>query len=436
MIIDSRSRTGLSRTMSGNKYRPARNTGLISCLILIFLLSASTVPVYGKTTLTVGTWLTPDSWAQYDPQMNAMKEALPHIELDVFRIAAHSDYAAHLTLLAATGDLPDILQVPPEQVAPLVNAGILLDLRPFMNADSGFATTNWLPGMLDAVTYQRIVFGVPAFVNTYAYAYNADILMQRGVHAPAAGSWISWDQIRDIARKTTYDNSGDGVVDIWGYFQGFTFDSVLPLLFQAGGRLYDERMLIRLNTPEMNEAMNWFLELIHVYKVHPPLGASITQFNQGKIASARLGSTQALAIAANKTPVRVTAGGFYRERSEVAYVTSFAMTTSVRNKEAAWEFLKWLTTAKSQWYVAERGRVPIRRDVAIHQLPDAWMRDFLYGFIFSLEHGQSYPYHLYSDVITRTFKEDIKPVFQGSRPAQAALMQMEEKLNALIREQQ
>ena len=138
-------------------------------------LLAALVSKPGQTTLTVGTWLTLDGWeSTYGPQMDLFEKTNPDVELDVMTIAGHSEYAAKIAVLAATGEITDVLQLPSEQVAPLVAGGILEDLEPWINRKTGRGLE---PAI--AARYKGIMFGMPGFVVNYTYAYNKDILAER-----------------------------------------------------------------------------------------------------------------------------------------------------------------------------------------------------------------------------------------------------------------
>lgn len=398
----------------------------------VFVIALALAPHASAAVLKVGTWVTPAQWHElYGDQMEAMQRALPHIELDVIQIAAHGEYAGKILLLAATGDLPDILHVPPEQAAPLAGAlGVFENLEPWMARDPDFDVSAWLPPAREAITFQGVTFGIPAYVVNYAYAYNTEILAERGVEPPAPTEWPTWDQVRDIGRRATHDLDGDGVTDIWGYYHGLAFDFVLPLLYQMGGEIYDEEMRIRLDTPEMREAVNWLVDIVHNDRIHPPANSGIGRngFYDQRIATMRFGSWEMNNVRNAGVPMAVSAGAQNRVKGEVAYVTTLGMTAGSRQKEAAWEFLKWITTVESQNYVVRRGRVPIRHDVEIPR--DSG--DLLNGLILALSHARTYPYHIESDIITRMFNQSMNAVWLGNQPAETVLPELERSINAYL----
>lgn len=409
--------------MTTNKHR-----SLVILLSLVVLLCGliGTGCAATKTKLTVGTWLTPDSWFSQYKEMAVFMEQNPDIELDVINIAAHGEYAAKILVLAATGTIPDVLMVPPEQVAPIVNAGILENLQPWMAKDTTLDTREWLPGGLSAMQYGGIMFGMPAFVVNYTYAYNRDILNERGVVPPAPDSWVTWNQIKEIGKKTSVDTNGDGEMDIWGFFHGYSYTELIPLLYQAGGYIFDDNMLLNLDQPAMYEGVNWLLDLIDA-QIH---GGTRTDFYQSKVATMRMGSWEMSNILNAQTPIAVASGIQNKTKGEVSYVTSYTITSQSKNKDVAWRFLKFLTSREAQQFVVERGRVPIRRDVRIPETT----RAILTGLINSLGTALGYPYHVESDYIQSAVNNGMARVWTREVTPEAAIPEVQRTVNAYLLE--
>lgn len=405
--------------------RNRRLVTLSGFLLLVFVFACA---AQAKTTLSVGTWVTLDDWERtYGSQMDLFKRTNLDIELDVMTIAAHTEYAAKIAVLAATGDITDVLQLPSEQVAPLVAGGILENLDPWISRDKSLDTRAWIPGAVNAVRYAGIMFGMPGFVVNYTYAYNKDVLAERGVVPPGADRWVTWDEIRDIGKRTTVDMDGDGEPDIWGYFHGTSYTEMIPLIYQAGWHMFDKDDLLDIDAPPVYKGMNWLLALMRE-RVH---GGNRTLFYQGKVSTMRLGSWEMNNIMNAQTPIGVTSGIQDATKGEVAYVTSFAMTANSRRKDTAWRYLKYLTSRESQDFVAARGRVPIRRDVAF----PLEMKETLTGLMNSLGYAEPYPYHIHSNYIQSAFNAGIAPVWQGRATPEAAVPEVQRTINAYLRQQ-
>lgn len=414
--------TGKGKVRTLMSFSPIRR--LLVLTAAFFLLVG--FPASAKTTLTLGTWLSPDEFGRlYGNQFAVFTNANPGVDVEVMTIADHGEFAAKIAVLAATGDLPDILQVPPEQVAPIVTVGACEDLEPWITR-TGLDRRAWLPGAIEAARFGGITFGMPAYVVNYTYAYNRDILNERGIVPPNADDWITWDQIRDIARKTTLDVDGDGQNEVMGYIQGFAFNYFLPAIFQAGGNFYNDKMLIEVDTPPVYEAINWLLTMTYEDGTHQATGRS--GFFTGKIASARFGSWQMPSALAQNTPLGVTSGIQHHEKSDVAYVTTWVMTSGSKNKETVWKLLSALASRESQVHVAARGEVPMRRDVSLPQNTREWHM----GFLNSLTTSKPFPYHVQSGYIMSEFDKAMDPVWKREVTAESVLKDWERSMNARL----
>lgn len=381
-----------------------------------------------KTKLTIGTFEPPDVWKQaYGNQMDEFLKNNPDIELDVVLIAGHGEYASKIAVLAATGSLPDILKIPPEQVAPIVAGGILEDLRGWFNRDRSADTRAWLPGALNAMTFQGQMFGVPAYVVNYAFGYNRDILTQRGLITPGPNDFVSWGQIGDIARKATQDTNGDGTPEIWGYHHGNSYTEIIPLILQAGGRIFDEKGLLAIDAPPTYEGLNWLLELMNL-RLH---GGDSVQFREGKVATRRVGSWEMKYLIQAKAPIAIAGGIEHKVRTDVAYVTSFAMTKSSTNKDAAWRFLKYVTSKEGQTYIPANGLVPMRRDVPLASPYNA----MLAGFLNALAYATPYPYHVQSNYIQSAFNTGMQPLWRRENVPNAVVPEVQRTINAYLLQQ-
>lgn len=399
----------------------------VGLVLLVLVLTASAL---GKETVTVGTWITRDSveWQQtYGPQLQYFEANNPDIGIDVVTIAGFGEYAAKISVLAATGDITDMLQIPVEQASPLVVRGILEDLDPWITRDTSLDTRAWTPSAAKAVRYAGIMFGMPGYVVNYTYAFNKDILAERGVVPPGADTWITWEQIGDIGKRTTVDVDGDGQPDVWGYYHGTSYTEMIPLIYQSGGRMFNDDGFLDIDAPSTYKGMNWLFELIR-QGVH---GGSRSLFYQGNVSTIRLGSWEMNNIMAAQTPIGVCSGIQNVTKNEVAYVTSFGITTNSKKKESAWRYAKYLTSREAQNFVAATPKVPMRRDVTI----PTGVRPILTGLMNSLGYAEPYPYHIHSDYIQGTFNSMTAPIWTGATTPEAVVPEVQRTINAYIRQQ-
>jgi len=88
----------------------------------------------------------------------------------------------------------------------------------------------------------------------------------------------TWDTFLEIARQTTKDFDGDGIVDQWGILADTRY-FVEGFIFANGGRYlnYDDTSYtIAFKSPQSMRAMQFVSDLINVYGVSKKVGATAT----------------------------------------------------------------------------------------------------------------------------------------------------------------
>lgn len=397
-------------------------------LLALVLMSVAIQPGLAKTTLKVGHWFGDAGFAdRFGAHAERFLEMYPDVEIELVNLS-HSDYAAAVVVLAATGDTPDILLVPSEQAGALVGAGLLEDLDPWIARDTSLDRSMWLPGALSATVIDGMTFAVPAYVINYSYGYREDVFDERGLAHLSPSDVVTWDQIRENARRTVLDRDGDGTPDMYGYFQSGSFGDFATLMLQAGGNILDENKMIQLNTEAAREAGSWLWSLYFEDGTLAPAGSHINQIAENRYATFRIGSHN-IAVARNAgIPVRVTGGIKNVQQGELPFVTTWAMSSQSSNKELAWEWLKHYTTPESQVAGMARGWVPMRRDV---ELP-VETAEIITAFSNALMGAVEFPYHVHYPEINRMFNEQMGAVWRGEKALETTLVETEALINAQI----
>ncbi len=114
------------------------------------------------------------------------------------------------------------------------------------------------PVFRDENTWGDSLITLPFNKSILALYYNADLFKQYGIEKPPE----TWDEFKEIAKKLTIDLDGDGTPDIYGHafvVNVWTFET---LLFQNGGRLFDENGQPAFNSPEGVAALQYMVDLL------------------------------------------------------------------------------------------------------------------------------------------------------------------------------
>ncbi|ONI77819.1 hypothetical protein ALI144C_30765 [Actinosynnema sp. ALI-1.44] len=96
---------------------------------------------------------------------------------------------------------PDIIHYEAAGVVPFATDGYLADLTPYVSEQK---RADIPKGILDSVTVDGKVVGLPTEIQSYVVFANRSLLQKAGVTIPT-GETMTWDQLREIAKATTKD---------------------------------------------------------------------------------------------------------------------------------------------------------------------------------------------------------------------------------------
>lgn len=142
------------------------------------------------------------------------------IKLNYVIAAAGDDYTQKLTMAIASNDLPDLIDLPPEEFSELANAGMLADITEAYDtcASDLLKQTIEVDGgiQLASAKVDGKLYGIPqlsAADGTCDLLWiRTDWLENLGLQAPT-----TMDELIEVARAFRYDDpDGNGVDDTWG----------------------------------------------------------------------------------------------------------------------------------------------------------------------------------------------------------------------------
>ena len=308
-----------------------------------------------------------------------------HVEL----LPAGSGYIERTLVAWASGTGPDVIELWGDWAQDYARSGALLDLRPYVERDftaediADFFPTAWEAATVRFGPAAGEMFRIPRYMLTVVYYYNQDMFSRAGVPNPiqldAAGEW-TYETLRDLAKRLTI-RSGDQVQQ-WGFMTDTDGYLRLATWVRAhGGDWFDPNDPYNFTGDEGGalEAMSLLQEMIWVDgSTHPEYPHA--QFRAGNVAMiedgihAVLGRYDAEIAGSfewNIAPVPVGPNG----RKAYSGDDGFAIWRNTPNAEAAWRFVKFLTSKQGQEInIAIEGLAPVRRSAfpAYAQLTDKY----------------------------------------------------------------
>lgn len=325
---------------------------LVLCLGIIL----SKAPAMAETTLTVAM-----PTQHYEVVRDLWQSQHPEIVLEPYALTG--SWAAQLEkalVLAAGGVTFDVFYTATEGFEAAVTHGLLLPLDDFVASDRTYrALLNDIhPRLLSAYTKDGKFYMTPFTWNTQVAMLNLDRFGEAGLSAPKA-DW-SLDDFRRITKKTTIDRSGDGQPDLWGTFIGNSYFANVTWFFMAGNTFLDSELKRPLmDAPSAVEVLQTiFHDLIWVDQVSPLSGGE-QDFVKGKFAvyPTYPGVIRSLSrdpqfsydlMLLPEWKVRETALG----------TAGYGVTTMSKNREAAFQFVKFMATHEAQGAYMEQVGYP------------------------------------------------------------------------------
>jgi multiple sugar transport system substrate-binding protein len=249
----------------------------------------------------------------------------------------------------AAGTAPDVLSGCCEFFPAWANAGHLLDLRPYVQADLDQGTIGeWSQAQYNALfTRDGKQFALPKYHGALALYYNKDMFDTAGVDYPT-GEW-SYDNYREAMQRLTLWQGGQPIQ--WGSMFDIAWDRIQVHVNGFGGHLVnpDDPTKCEMASAESQEAMEWLRQRLWEDRTMATFldvqNIETRQaFIQKRVAMVEDGSW-ALKDILDNADFRIGLAPFPtgpRRHATLATTDGFGIYAGTRHPDAAWELLKFL----------------------------------------------------------------------------------------------
>lgn len=229
------------------------------------------------------------------------------------------------------------------------------------------------PVMLEDNTWDGKVYSFPFNKSFPVLFYNKELFARAGLDKEKPPA--TWDEFAAAGRKLMQDTNNDGKIDVWGWALNVDPWIFECMVLQNGGKLADGDTRIKpLNSREMLEAVNFYMDAIHGPKAFA-YRTNGREFQNDFIAQ-RVGMIVTTCVSKSFMLDQI---GFEWgmaplpmgkvKRSIMSGTNIGIFNGSPKEKqEAAWQFIKFFTTAEIQEFWAIRtAYVPVRRSAVASQ---------------------------------------------------------------------
>jgi ABC-type glycerol-3-phosphate transport system substrate-binding protein len=298
---------------------------------------------------------------------NASQDRI-HVE---YELVAWADLFTKLYAYIAAGDAPDVVWYAPTQINEWQKMGILEPLDEWL----GSSKDTYLPHLLGPgsdVIFDGAMYGAPFTQAARAWVVRRDWLEEAGIDPD---SLHTWDDFLAAAAAITDPAAGRYAMTIalsedriptgalhWYFGPGFGLNAVDDFRDEKRDAYIEMLTLVQDLAPYMPPAQSgWTHRDTIISYVNGTVGMAMQgSYFQGDLAplAPELAHPDVSAIIANP------AGGDRTETSIAAYTVGYVMMNASRNKEAAAEFIRYMTETSTlkEWPMNVAPRVDVTID--------------------------------------------------------------------------
>ena len=320
------------------------------CFVVIALLA---IAVFAEQ-IVVWTWYGAELGQELRNMIKDEFTPKTGIEVDLILVPVE-DISNKLLLSYIGGDAPDIVELYSNQVIELGVRGALLNLSTMPGIKD--VTDQLNPMLLTALQYNSALFALPGEINrTWTY-YRTDIFNELGLGVPE-----TWDDIRTASTKLKARN-----MDTFYFYQGASpnVGKLLPLVFQRNSDIYTkDGQGSNLASPENIAAFTELTELHTKYKLvlEDPAFSTFTS-GQTPLQILQNWYYAGFEITApqltGKWDITLFPGTKQSDgtinRTNTGKMLTWSIISSSKKKDAAWEFMKWVSSTEFTTKFMNRG---------------------------------------------------------------------------------
>jgi sorbitol/mannitol transport system substrate-binding protein len=280
---------------------------------------------------------------------------------------------AKITMSAAMGGSEfDVVMISNFETPQWARDGWLRNLSEYARNTPGYDENDFIPSLRESLSYEGDMYSVPFYGESSFLMYRKDLFEQAGIEVNENPNYQpQWAEVAQWAEKLkTDDRAGICLRGKPGW--GEVLAPLDTVINTFGGRWFDENWNAQLNSPEVKEAVSFYVDLIDKAG---ELGASSTGFQecanlfgQGQTAM-WYDATSAVSVLEDPEtyPDLVGKIGYLpapiveKPNSGWLYTWSLGIPQGAKNPDGAWKFISWMTSKDYIKLVGERlgwARVP------------------------------------------------------------------------------
>lgn len=312
-------------------------------------------------TVTMYTWGGDKDNETYRMRLDAFEEQNPNIKVELTTVP--TDYETKIQTMMAGGTAPDIIQMA-ETVYTFGNKNQVVDLTSYIEKE-GYTLSDRFGAGANLYNIEGKQFALPDRGGNMINFYNKDMFDAAGVEYPT-GDW-TWQDYLEACEKLTIKDENGKTTQYATVAVGSWAALWVPMIYQNGGTFVDEDGNATLNTPENIGWLTMMSEIVE--KGYAPTAEEFADlgvggdalFAQGKVAMDWTGFWLVNSLLEfPELNWDMAVPPMNKEASVMPFFSGLGITQGSKNKDAAWEVIKYMT-------MTDEGQLPIvanKQDIA------------------------------------------------------------------------
>lgn len=342
---------------------------MVALAIIMLLALSGVVAAQDDVTIRLA------GWSSSEAEDNALRaavdqfmEANPGINVEII---FSPDHPTTMQTAFASGDYPEVFYIDSSKLPDWVAAGVVAEA-----GDNIVDQDDIYPSLQEVFTIDGTFYCPPKDFSTMTLQYNIDMFDAAGVDYPTA-DW-TWDDLRTAAEALTGTNdAGDPVL---GLVTPAELPRWLPFLYQAGGAIFDADGNVTMDSPEAQEAIDFYAGLVNDGFAGAPSavdsGWGGEAFGNGRVAMAMEGNWVINALNEQWPDINWGVAPLPQGpagQATMAFTVCYGVAADNAHPDESWALVNFLTGPEGALMVAETsfGVMPARASAA-----DAWIERF------------------------------------------------------------
>ncbi|MFJ7750052.1 ABC transporter substrate-binding protein [Arthrobacter sp. NPDC097144] len=289
---------------------------------------------------------------------------------------------AKITASVATGGGEfDVVMISNYETPMWAENGWITNLQDYTEDTPGYDPEDFIPNIRESLSYEGDMYSVPFYGESSFLAYRKDLFEEAGLVMPEKPTW---QDITDFAERFNDPDNGFSGVCLRGLAGwGEVMAPLTTMMNTYGGGWFDQDWNATLDSPEVEAAVTDYVNLVRSYgqpgAATSGFGDCLTQYSQGNAAMWYDATSMVSSVEDPSSSLVVGKTGYApapvneTDSSGWLYSWSLAIPATSEKKDAAWDFISWMTDKDYIQLVGEKiswERVPPGSRLSTYEIPE------------------------------------------------------------------